>query len=116
TATGKPQDVSGELPKVTLNDEGKPSVTIPDRKPSGDFAMEVLKKGDGATVKDGDSVTVQYQGTNWRTGKVFDESWGDAPAQFGTDQVISGFTKALVGQKVGSQVVAVIPPKDGYGK
>lgn len=116
TATGKPQDVPKTLPKVKLDDDGKPTVSIPDHKPSDDFTMGVLKKGDGATVKDGDSVTVQYQGTNWRTGKVFDQSWGDAPAQFGTDQVIPGFTKALVGQKVGSQVVAVIPPKDGYGK
>ncbi|MBW8872546.1 MAG: FKBP-type peptidyl-prolyl cis-trans isomerase, partial [Leifsonia sp.] len=28
---------------------------------------------------------------------------------------VPGFTKALVGQKVGSQVIAVIPPADGYG-
>jgi peptidylprolyl isomerase len=29
--------------------------------------------------------------------------------------VVPGFKKALVGQTVGSQVVAVIPPADGYG-
>ncbi|MDQ1513016.1 MAG: hypothetical protein QOC59_858, partial [Microbacteriaceae bacterium] len=26
------------------------------------------------------------------------------------------FRKALVGQKVGSQVVAIVPPAEGYGK
>lgn len=76
----------------------------------------MLKQGDGAEVADGDTVTVQYQGVNWRTGKVFDQSWTrGAPSQFATNQVIKGFTKALVGQKVGSQVIAVIPPDMGYG-
>jgi peptidylprolyl isomerase len=28
---------------------------------------------------------------------------------------VKGFGAALVGQKVGSQVVAIIPPADGYG-
>jgi peptidylprolyl isomerase len=27
---------------------------------------------------------------------------------------VPGFAKALIGQRVGSQVIAVIPPKDGY--
>ncbi|PFG30953.1 FKBP-type peptidyl-prolyl cis-trans isomerase [Paramicrobacterium agarici] len=114
-ATGEPQDVDPALPAVTLDKTGAPTVTIPDGEAPADFQLGVLKKGDGITVEDGDSVTVQYQGVNWRTGEVFDQSWGDAPAQFGTGQVIAGFTKALVGQTVGSQVIAVIPPEDGYG-
>jgi peptidylprolyl isomerase len=31
------------------------------------------------------------------------------------DTVVSGFVKGLVGQKVGSQVLLVIPPDEGYG-
>ncbi|MCW4458352.1 FKBP-type peptidyl-prolyl cis-trans isomerase [Microbacterium sp. MPKO10] len=116
TATGEPQEVDPSLPEVTLDDSGAPTVTIPSTDPPEEFQLGVLKKGDGTTVEDGDTVTVQYQGVNWRTGEVFDQSWGDAPAQFGTDQVIAGFTKALVGQTVGSQVIAVIPPEDGYGE
>ncbi|WP_166996259.1 FKBP-type peptidyl-prolyl cis-trans isomerase [Paramicrobacterium fandaimingii] len=115
TATGEPQEVDPSLPGVTLDDSGAPSVTLPEAKAPTAFELGVLKKGDGTTVEDGDSVTVQYQGVNWRTGEVFDQSWGDAPAQFGTGDVIAGFTKALVGQTVGSQVIAVIPPEDGYG-
>ncbi len=114
-ATGEEQEVDANLPKVTLDDSGAPTVAIPDRAAPDEFQLGVLKKGDGTVVEDGDSVTVQYQGVNWRTGEVFDQSWGDAPAQFGTGQVIAGFTKALVGQTVGSQVIAVIPPEDGYG-
>jgi len=59
---------------------------------------------------------VQYQGTNWRTGEVFDESWGrGTPTPFSTDQVVSGFATAMIGQEVGSQVLVVIPPAEGYG-
>jgi peptidylprolyl isomerase len=59
---------------------------------------------------------VQYTGINWNTKKVFDSSWDRGQsATFVTSQVIPGFTKALVGQKVGSQVIAIIPPADGYG-
>jgi peptidylprolyl isomerase len=66
-------------------------------------------------VKKTDQVTVQYQGVLWRTGKVFDQSWGTSPASFLPTQVVPGFGKALIGHKVGSQVVAIIPPSQGYG-
>ena len=36
-------------------------------------------------------------------------------APFNTAEVIPGFTKALEGQTVGSQILVVIPPVDGYG-
>ncbi|WP_414172937.1 FKBP-type peptidyl-prolyl cis-trans isomerase [Clavibacter tessellarius] len=57
---------------------------------------------------------MQYTGINWNTKKVFDSSWdkGGKPVSFQTSGVIPGFTKALVGQKVGSQVIAIIPPAD----
>jgi len=29
--------------------------------------------------------------------------------------LISGFLKAVEGQKIGSQVIAIIPPAEGYG-
>ena len=85
-------------------------------KQPSELVLKVIKEGDGETVGAGDSVTVDYQGTNWDTGKVFDESYGKEPATFATDQVVPGFGAALVGQKVGSQVMVSIPPKDGYGE
>lgn len=115
-ATGAPQTPQAGFPEVKVAASGQPTVTIPkDATPPTETKIEVLRKGDGATVKSGDTVTVQYQGVIWRTGKVFDQSWGRGPASFQTTGVVPGFSKALVGQKVGSQVVAVIPPKDGYG-
>ena len=76
----------------------------------------MLKQGDGEVVQPGDTVTVQYKGVLWRNGEMFDSSWSrGAPASFQTTGVVKGFQKALEGQKVGSQVIAIVPPADGYG-
>ena len=70
-----------------------------------------------AVVADGDDVTVNYQGLNWDTKEIFDDSWAKgSPANFNTAQVVPGFSQALVGQSVGSQVLVVIPPALGYGE
>lgn len=114
-ASGKSKALPTGFPQVTLAADGTPTVKIPATDPPKTLKIATSKVGTGQTVKSGDSVTVQYQGVLWRTGKVFDESWGKSPTTFATTQVVPGFGKALVGQKVGSQVVAIIPPADGYG-
>jgi len=115
-ATGEDQPVEPGFPTVTLGDDGTPTVTIPDEKAPTELKITTLKKGDGAVVEDGASVTVQYQGTNWDTKEIFDQSWGRGAATFATTGVVEGFGKALVGQTVGSQVLVVIPPAQAYGE
>lgn len=115
-ANGKAQAPVAGLPTVKLGKDGAPTITVPKTAPPTKLTIENLKKGTGTTVKSGDSVTVQYTGVVYDTGKVFDSSWTrGTPATFSSDGVIPGFSKALVGHKVGSQVIAVIPPADGYG-
>ncbi|MCP9979155.1 FKBP-type peptidyl-prolyl cis-trans isomerase [Actinomadura madurae] len=62
---------------------------------------------------------VNYTGKIWKTGKKFDSSWDNKqPATFpiGGGQTIPGFDKGLTGAKVGSRVMLVLPPEEGYGK
>ena len=116
-ADGKAQDAEAGLPTVTLADNGEPTITVPKTDPPTELEIANLKTGSGATVDDGDTVTVHYTGVLWKDGSVFDSSWASGqPASFATTGVIPGFGKALVGQKVGSQVIAVIPPSEGYGE
>jgi peptidylprolyl isomerase len=115
-ADGEDQPAEDGFPTVTLADDGTPTVTIPDETAPTDLKISVLKKGDGAEVADGASVTVHYQGINWDTKEIFDQSWGGQPATFLTTGVVEGFGQALVGQTVGSQVLVVIPPALGYGE
>ncbi|WP_375389278.1 FKBP-type peptidyl-prolyl cis-trans isomerase [uncultured Amnibacterium sp.] len=114
-ADGAAKSLPAAFPKVTLAADGKPTVKIPATDPPTTLKIAESKVGTGTTVKSGDTVTVQYQGVLWRTGAVFDQSWGRSPTSFATTDVVKGFGKALVGAKVGSQVVAIIPPSEGYG-
>ena len=105
-----------DVPKVSL--EGKqPKVTLPKVDPPKDVVVKVLEEGKGETVKSGDSITVNYQGSTWESGgKIFDQTFGkDQPAQLSTDQVVQGFKAGVVGQKVGSTVLVSMPPEYGYG-
>lgn len=114
-ATGAPKKLPAAFPTVTLASSGQPTIRIPSSKAPTTLKIAESKSGSGDTVKSGDNVTAQYQGVIWRTGGVFDQSWGRAPANFTTDGVVKGFAAALVGHRVGSQVVAIIPPAQGYG-
>ena len=51
------------------------------------------------------------------TDKVFDESYSKEPypTPIGTGSVVKGWDQGLVGQTVGSRVLLVLPPAEGYG-
>ena len=115
-AEGEPQEAPEGFPTVELAENGAPTITLPEGEPFTELDLAVLILGDGPVVEDGQTVTVQYTGMNWNTGEIFDSSWErGVPADFPTSGVIQGFRDALVGQTVGSQVIAIIPPDLGYG-
>jgi peptidylprolyl isomerase len=104
--------------KVSIADDeaGTPTLTLPGGDAPTELQLAVLKKGDGEEVGTGADVIVNYTGMNWATSEVFDSSWDRGqPAPFNTAQVIPGFTQALEGQTVGSQILVVIPPALAYG-
>ncbi|HEY0374042.1 MAG TPA: FKBP-type peptidyl-prolyl cis-trans isomerase [Amnibacterium sp.] len=116
-ATGVVKTLPSGFPTVKVASTGQPTVTVPKSTAPTTLKIADREVGTGDTVKSGDTVTVQYQGVLWRNGTVFDQSWGKTgPASFSTAAVVKGFRDALVGQKVGSQVVSIVPPADGYGK
>lgn len=114
-AWGETQAPVGGMPIVELDESGAPTITIPDGDAPTEVQIANLKNGDGDTVVEGDAVLVHYTGVKWSDGSVFDSSWErGAPASFQTTGVVAGFQQALEGQKVGSQVLVVIPPEFGY--
>lgn len=117
-AGGKAQAAPKGFPTVKLADNGEPTITMPEGvEPPSELSVATLIEGDGEVVEPGDRVYVNYRGVIWRTGEEFDSSWSRGePIPFRTNEVIPGFTKALEGQKVGSQVISVVPAEDGgYG-
>ena len=87
-------------------------------EPSGELIATTLVKGDGAVVKKGQTLTVDYLGQVYGADKPFDESYSKEPAEFaiGVGAVIAGWDERLVGRTVGSRVILEVPPSKGYGK
>ena len=85
------------------------------KKLPGGLMYRVLKSGDGPTPqKNSDVVTVYYKGT-LITGKVFDQTKPEEPAQFQVGGVIPGWSEALKLMKTGDTWELVIPSELAYG-
>ncbi len=117
---GKASPSPAGLPTVEFpNGNGKaPTITVPKSAAPTETKQATLIEGDGPVVKAGQMIAAHYHGVIWASGKKFDSSWDRGTAAdfvIGAGQVIPGWDKTLVGKKVGSRVLLVIPPKDGYG-
>lgn len=106
------------MPSVVFAPDGTPGVTVPKIAAPSELKVNMLVDGSGEKVALGDTVTLNYSGFLWESGDLFDSSWKNGkPEQFQITEggLISGFVKALVGAKLGSKLVVVIPPSLGYG-
>ncbi|MER5361801.1 FKBP-type peptidyl-prolyl cis-trans isomerase [Streptomyces sp. NPDC002785] len=125
TAVDSKAEVKGEqaapapgMPEVKAPSKAAATITIPKgEKAPTELKQQVLIKGTGPKVEAGQGLVAQYTGVKWEDGKKFDSSWdhGGATAfQIGTESVVQGWDKGLVGKKVGDRVLLVIPPSLGY--
>lgn len=126
-AEGSPVRPEDGLPTVTLNeDTGEPTITIPEGIERPDtLVSQQLIRGSGPVVESGQTIRVQYTGITWSDpGEPFDTSWergedgqgSPVPFVIGEGQVIKGWDSALIEQPVGSQVLIIVPPDQGYGE
>ena len=100
--TGKPAKIAS--PRVTA-----PTASV----------VQPLVTGTGPKVQAGQTVRVTYTGTLWKNDTVFDASASHSPGTFefqvGGGNVIKAWDQGIVGQPVGSRILLVVPPADGYG-
>jgi FKBP-type peptidyl-prolyl cis-trans isomerase len=92
-----------------------PDVTIPARQAASSIYVKTLIQGTGTTLTSSDGLIADYVAYDWsgKTSKLLGSSY--SPGLFLQGQMLNGLEAALFGQKVGSRVVAVIPPADGLG-
>lgn len=94
-------------------EEAPPTVTT-----KSGLQYQVLKAGDGAEAKAGQTVKVHY--TGWLTdGTKFDSSVDRGePFEFdlGAGMVIPGWDEGVAGMKIGEKRRLTIPSNLGYGK
>jgi peptidylprolyl isomerase len=93
-----------------------PSVVIPTQKPGSTLAVKTLIPGKGATITKTDSFVSNFTLYRWSgtTHKLLISTYSASPNLLPVT-VLPGIESAVAGKKVGSRVLAVIPPKEGYG-
>ncbi|HEV7908304.1 MAG TPA: FKBP-type peptidyl-prolyl cis-trans isomerase [Pseudonocardiaceae bacterium] len=118
TASGTPCKAADF--KVTGAFGEKPTITIPDCRPTNELITSDLTPGTGAEVKPGSTATVNYQLVTF-SDKVEKDSSFDRGQPFelknvGQARVIDGWNEGLIGLKEGGRRLLVVPPDKGYGQ
>ena len=125
-ANGVNQLPKDGLPSVVTAVDGQPGIVIQEIDEPKDLSIATIKAGSGAVVKKGATVHVKYTGWTWPAAGEKPTTWDQTT--WDNDQAVDlpvtstadggslpvGLYQAILGAKVGSQVLAVIPPKDGF--
>jgi peptidylprolyl isomerase len=95
----------------------QPTVKIPAATGSGALYTKTVIQGTGAALTSTEGMVGNYIAYDWsgKTHKELGSSYTTGKPSLFTGTLLPGLETALVGQKIGSRVLAVIPPKDGFG-
>ena len=109
------------MPELPRGDDGAPSISQPEADAPTELESATAIEGEGPEVQEGQNVSVHYTGWLWDdASEPFDSSWERGEPfvvqGVGSAPVIDGWNEALVGERVGSQIVVAIPPEKGYGE
>ena len=93
-----------------------PTVDIPKAKAGGNLAIKTLIQGTGTTLTKSDAMAANFVLYFWdgTSSSLKANTFTSNPTVIG-GTMLPGLESALIGQKVGSRVLAVIPPAQGYG-
>ena len=118
TATGAAVPPVAGVPTATVDGAKPAQIIVPKSPAPTKLVVQPLITGAGPVVKAGETIKINYTGVLWKDGKKFDAS-GDHGGPFstpiGAGQVVPGWDKGLVGKTVGSRIILVVPPAEGYG-
>ncbi len=112
-AEGAHRPLPAGFPGVVTAPDGRPGVTLARTSAPAKTRTAASILGRGATVQEGDSVTVQLLAVTLNDEQVLQSTWADAsPGQLPTDGS-NDIGEQLVGYPVGSQVVIMVPETGG---
>lgn len=102
--------VSGDFGKT-------PDVSIPSAPASKSLYTKTVIQGSGPVLTASDSFVGNYEAYIWsgKSHKLAMSTYTTHTPSLFSGQLLPGLSSALKGAKQGSRVVAVIPPKDGFG-
>jgi peptidylprolyl isomerase len=95
-----------------------PRVSVPAGPPPKKIIIEELKRGHGPPIKAGQTLTANYVGVNYRTGKPFETSWGKSTLslRFGTNSMVKGLEVGVKGMRVGGRRKLIVPSRLAYNR
>jgi FKBP-type peptidyl-prolyl cis-trans isomerase len=93
------------------------NVSIPAESPSDKLVISTPIKGSGAVLKSGDAALADVAVYKWTGTKhsLVDSTYSEGPQMIPAKMGLPGLATALKGAHMGSRIVAVLPPKYGYG-
>jgi peptidylprolyl isomerase len=103
------------LPGVSGRLGADPVITIPSGNPAGRLIVRTLIPGHGPVVQPGDYVLFNVQGKVWAGDREIVDSYTNRQPQGLPLRSALPAWRRLAGQRVGSRVLMVVPPKDGFG-
>ena len=114
-ASGKAAPAPEGLPKVSGPGTEQPTVEMPATEPPAKLKKATLIKGDGKKVSGTDTITANFAMYTWGNGEPVESTYPPkAPATGPLNNLIAGWQEGLVGQRVGSRVLLVVPPDKAY--
>src|SRR6266516_3536745 len=116
---GSSSNSSGTSAVTVSGNFGKaPAVNIPAQKAGATLTVKTLVHGNGQALARSDAFLGNYAIYLWSgtSHKLLQSTFktGGKPTLF-AGTLLPGLETALIGQKMGSRVLAVIPPKQGFG-
>src|SRR6266851_6522017 len=93
-----------------------PAVTIPKAQPGTSLTVRTLIQGSGAPFTKSDAMAANFVLYFWSgtSSSLKANTFTSSPTVIG-GTMLPGLESALIGKKVGSRILAVIPPAQGYG-
>ncbi|WP_113702194.1 FKBP-type peptidyl-prolyl cis-trans isomerase, partial [Nonomuraea lactucae] len=125
---GGPETAGGPLTDAALETVGglrvggafgaRPTIVFPRGGPAAGPLTDQLTGGTGAALKEGDLAIVQYTAHVWdgRGNRLADSTFNrGAPAALPVGRLTPVLDRALTGRRVGSRIIAAVPPGHGPG-
>ena len=106
---------AGPLPGVTGKFGTDPVLTIPNGSPSKQLTVQTVIQGNGPVVQSGDYVLFNVEGKVWAGDREVVDSYTDRQPQALPLRSALPAWRHLAGQRIGSRVLMVVPPKYGFG-
>ncbi|MGE5292879.1 MAG: FKBP-type peptidyl-prolyl cis-trans isomerase, partial [Micromonosporaceae bacterium] len=106
---------SGPMPTVAGGFGADPLIAIPAGRPSGDLQVQTVIKGHGPVVRPDDFVITNVEAKVWAGDRMVIDTYTNRQPQGIPLSVGMPTWRHLAGQQVGSRVLMVVPPREGFG-